>query len=282
MSSLDHLAKCIADFSLVDAKPSESWEAYFAQRHTATLHYSGDSDGGDSENSSDSENGDSDDSDGTEVASVGDGHGPIYNMMDFAVDQVLVSTKLEDAVYDVIRDAIFVLYHRVQDDGDLNVRSASVLSRIFSPTNPTAIDVYLDYHHRTRTSSVEYSCSIYFRVHDPVSGTRLARSTPDGRRKMHGFRPLLQMGLKDMPPGPRWRAVEQRKFNVSAAQARTLHRVLFGSAGLVEKISVKETMLLLLASVGIALHVAESTRSDSDRLMPDDLHWDGRSNRDAR
>lgn len=169
---------------------------------------------------------------------------------------------------------------RLLNSGNRQVRTAEVLSRIYSPTNPTAIDVYLTYHHRTRYESVEYSCSIYYRTHRPVTSEQLDLSTPEGRRKMHGFRPLLQMGLVDTAPGHRWRVVEEQKFDVSAAQARTLHRLLFGKAtkktpGLADKVGVRDMLRLLLASVGIAFHVAESGGNDRDRLIPGDLEWDG-------
>lgn len=160
------------------------------------------------------------------------------------------------------------------------IRNAGILSRIYSPTNPAAVDVYIEYHYRTRYSSVEFFCNLYYRVHNPVAGPELDLSTPEGRRKMHRFRPLVQMGLADMPPGRRWHAVNERTFGISASQARTLHRVLFGTAtkkGLAGKISVRETLRLLFASVGITLHVAEQTKGDDDRdkIEGGELGWEG-------
>ncbi|KAJ6614237.1 hypothetical protein B0H10DRAFT_2436103 [Mycena sp. CBHHK59/15] len=265
MKSTDDLAKCIADFGLVNPESSESWAAYFAQRHAAASHVGealGDSDDEESDEESD------------------DDRPAIYEMSDSAVDDVLGCTDLDDAESKTIHDGIFLLSEDVEDDGDMNIRSAEVLSRIYSPTNPAAVDVYIEYHHRTRYSSVEFFCNMYFRVHNPVAGAQLDLSTPEGRRKMHRFRPLLQMGLADMPPGPRWRAVNERTFSISASQARTLHRVLFGKAskkGLANKISVREMLRLLLASVGIALYVATDPKDegDLDKVESGDMCWEG-------
>jgi hypothetical protein len=130
------------------------------------------------------------------------------------------------------------------------------------------VDVYLEYYHRER----EFICNIYYRVHNPVSGTELEARAPEGPRKMYGFRPLLQMG----------RAASKRTFSITAPQVRALHRVLFGDAtvdkkkpALASRISAREMMRLLLASVGIEFHVGASPKDDKVESESYEARWVG-------
>ncbi|KAJ7148067.1 hypothetical protein C8R43DRAFT_1236964 [Mycena crocata] len=275
---MDDLSECIAEFELVDPKPSDAWAAYLAQRRAAraAISHVKESLG----NADDEEN--SDDESDTQSA-VSDADRPaIYEMVDSAVGDVLACTDLDETEWKIVQDGIFILTEDMQDDGDMNIRTAEVLSRIYSPTTPAAVDVCITYHHRTRYSSVEFYCNIYYRTHNPVAGTELDVHTPEGRRKMHGFRLLLEMGLADAPPGRHRRPINERKFNISASQARTLHRVLFGkptkkAPGLAAKVSVREMLCLLLASVGVSLHVASAAdKDDRDKIESSgELTWEG-------
>lgn len=131
--------------------------------------------------------------------------------------------------------------------------------------------MFLTYHHRTRYSSVEFHCEVYYRVHDVLTGSELDVREPEGPRKMYGFRPLLNIGL----------GANKRTFNISASQARTLHRVLFGNnLGLANKVGVREMMRLLLASVGIAL--AMGTNPKNDKIETQEIGWEGLEDLDAR
>ncbi|KAF8173027.1 hypothetical protein K438DRAFT_1981217 [Mycena galopus ATCC 62051] len=193
---------------------------------------------------------------------------PVYEKNEKAVDRVLDCLALGDGEPSV-HDCVVPLLADLVDDGWGNVASAELLSRVYSPTNTAAVDVYLEYHYRTHYQSVEFFCNVYYRAQPSITEKKLTLSTPRGPSKMNGFRPLLQMGLADMPPGRRWRAIEERTFDLSQVQARSLHRVLFGEAsasasgsesdpskglGLAKTISVREMIELLLASVGISFY----------------------------
>ncbi|KAJ7670732.1 hypothetical protein DFH06DRAFT_1125025 [Mycena polygramma] len=221
------LAKCVATYVLVKPQPSEvAWGAYLAQRDaTATREEDAPHDS------------------------------PVYFAAAFSVAIVLDGIVLQEEEEDAIRTGTYIVSQNVVEDGDTSIRSADVLSRIYSPTNPAAVDVYIEYHHRTRYSSVEFICNIYYRAHNPLSGVELDTREPEGTRKMHGFRPLLLMAGK------------KRTFNISAAQVRTLHRVLFGKASaknptLANKIGARDMLRLLLASVGISLSLPTNARGD--------------------
>jgi hypothetical protein len=143
--------------------------------------------------------------------------------------------------------------------------------------------VYLEYHYRTRYSSVEFFCNVYYRLQSSIMDSKLKLSTPQGPRKMNGFHPLLQMGLADMPPGRRWRAIEERTFDISASQVRVLHCMLFGesssseSTALAEKISMREMLRLMLASVGISFYASSDPddEGDADAFTMGKLRWEG-------
>ncbi|KAJ7811881.1 hypothetical protein B0H14DRAFT_3479296 [Mycena olivaceomarginata] len=264
-ASTDALEKCVAQFHLIEPMPSTAWNAYFAQRSAADKCVQ------DQLNEY-----------------VGQDRPAVYQKIEKAVDRVLDCLGLGDgepAVHDCI----------VPLSADLpkppQVASAELLSRIYSPTNPAAVDVYLEYHYRTRYQSVEFFCNVYYRAHPSITETKLTLSTPSGPRKMNGFRPLLEMGLADVPPGRRWRPIEERTFDLSQAQARALHRTLFGETlasgsasdstvaglGLAEKISVREMIELLLASVGISFYTAfdPDDEDDVDSFKMGELRWEG-------
>ncbi|KAJ7827803.1 hypothetical protein B0H13DRAFT_2119004 [Mycena leptocephala] len=179
--------------------------------------------------------------------------GEAAEMVESAVEAVLDCTALEETESDALTNGINVLSQDVTVDGDLSVhplRRRPLAHPL--PTNPTAVDVYLEYYHRER----EFICNIYYRVHNPVSGTELEARAPEGPRKMYGFRPLLQMG----------RAASKRTFSISAPQVRALHRVLFGEATM---------MRLLFASVGIEFHVGASPKDDKVESESCEARWVG-------
>ncbi|KAJ7677187.1 hypothetical protein B0H17DRAFT_1207236 [Mycena rosella] len=226
-NATNDLERCVAEFHLIDPKPSEAWGACLAQRKAADKHLE----------------------DGL-AEHAGEDRPEIYKKIEAAVDDVLACTDLDDAE-DAVHDCIVPLSPELIDDGWGNVSGADVLSRIYSPTNPAAVDVYLEYHYRTRYSSVEFHYNVYYRVHASIANAQLSLTTPRGPRKMNGFRPFMQMGLADVPAGKRWRAIEER--------------------------TVRETLRLVLASVGISFSAASDPEDedDEDAFEMGQLRWEG-------
>ncbi|KAJ7484186.1 hypothetical protein FB451DRAFT_1392759 [Mycena latifolia] len=130
------------------------------------------------------------------------------------------TTDLDDAE-SAVHDCVVPLSAELGDDGWGNVSDAEVISRIYSPTNPAAIDVFLEYHYRTRYSSVEFHCNIFYRMHVSIIDPKLNIATPSG-------------------PG----APSTNAFNSE-------------TSALAGKISVREMLRLFLASVGIASYAAD-------------------------
>ncbi|KAJ7191963.1 hypothetical protein GGX14DRAFT_480800 [Mycena pura] len=256
-TSSDALEKCVAKFLVVDPKPSAAWDAYLVQRSAADKLVE------------------------DQLREYeGEDRPAAYEKIEHALGRVLA--ELGDAEPSV-HDCIVPLSIDLADDGWGNVASAEVLSRIYSPTNPAAVDVYLEYHYRTRYTSVEFFCNVYYRAQPTITDSELTLKTPHGPRKMNGFRSLFQMGLADVPPGRRWRAIEERTFDLSQSQASALHRTLFGAAsgperaGLAQSISVREMIELLLASVGISFYTAfnPDDEDDVDAFKMGELRWEG-------
>ncbi|KAJ7636668.1 hypothetical protein FB45DRAFT_1001677 [Roridomyces roridus] len=244
-------------------EPNSTWETYLEQRKGADTHLE----------------------EALEIYE-GDDLPPIYDMIEAAVDSVLERSDLEDEAADVVYDCVVPLSVEVEDSGWGNVQSASILTRIYSPTRPAAVDVYLDYHHRTRYSSVEFFCNVYYRIQRTVSTTKLDAREPRGPRKMNGFRMLFELGLADLPPGNSWKAVDEREFGIKERDVCVIHELLFGLQEEAEtkseaeededdeadttpatKITMRNTLSLLLASVGISFY--------GEDLESGELCWEG-------
>lgn len=86
----------------------------------------------------------------------------------------------------------------------------------------------------------------------------LKTNIPRGPGAMNGFKPLVSLGLADIPPGRRWRGIHKREWNLSTEQIQDLHMLLYGtgSDGVAEKISCV-ALVRLLGSVGFVLDVTE-------------------------
>ncbi|KAK0240392.1 BAR-domain-containing protein [Armillaria nabsnona] len=97
---------------------------------------------------------------------------------------------------------------------------------------------------------------------------------------MNGFKSLVSLGLADVPPGRRWRRIDEREWNLSAEQLEDLHGLLYGtgSDGVAEKISRVALVRLLLGSVGFVLDVAEHNGDKDDQIQVADLRWEGTDN----
>ncbi|KAF8062499.1 hypothetical protein FPV67DRAFT_1508787 [Lyophyllum atratum] len=206
--------------------------------------------------------------------------------------------KMEDVMHDCIIPLSLEVYH---DESYTDV-DAEVLTRIYSPTCPSAVDIYLEYYHQYDLSeqdpSVEFCCDVYYREHREVSKD-LDQSIHEEALKPNGFIPMLQMSLADIASGTRGRVITQGNFSVSSAEVASLHGLLFGqpSIGVREvnsatepraesdsepilplnaRISAINMMELLLASVGVRFVTArDNGKEDKFELGEDEMEWTG-------
>ncbi|KAF8062503.1 hypothetical protein FPV67DRAFT_1672965 [Lyophyllum atratum] len=270
--STDPRDMAAAEFHLINPEPSAHWGTYLAQRKANSEQLK------------------------EAFFSYKESSLPlIYETIEDAIHEVLSSTDLRTEMEDVLHDCVIPLSPEVSDDGDCNIRTAEILTRIYSPTCPSAVDVYLDYHHRSLDSSVEFHCNIYYREHREVSKD-LDRTIPQGALRHNGFKPMLQIRLADIPPGPGWRAVIERSFDISPFEVASLHWLLFGQPSGVHRanlaaerspesdsesdlplharISAIHMMELLLASVGVGFTTAREDGNE-DTFSMGEMEWTG-------
>ncbi|KAG6915023.1 hypothetical protein DXG01_013881 [Tephrocybe rancida] len=262
--STDPRAIATAAFHLVNASSSQHWAAYTTQRKK------------DCENLNESVTWSS------ETPSE-------YQIIKSGVEDAIASVGLSDMWADIIHDCVIPLSVDIQDDGDCNVREAHVLSRVYSPCNSAAVDLYLDYWYRTRYDSVEFWCNMYYRAHTNISDV-LDQKVPQGNRKLNGFKRLLQMNLPDLYDSRgRWRRAEERSFDLGETKVTSLHKLLFGKgqgrtkkatsgsevplAARVDKLAMME---LLLSSVGVSVTAARKAGDDEGNICAgNDMTWEG-------
>lgn len=148
---------------------------------------------------------------------------------------------------------------------------ADVMSRIYSPTKPSAVDVYFVYHHVTHYESVEFDCRLMYRIHDPVASDDLAMPHPDEAPRIgfQGWRRAFELGLADLPPGRKWKPVDQMHWGLKQEDIDKIHAALFDTEerSPLKGVSKVDTAKLLMAAVGVPFGVA-TTEDGSDGQDP--------------
>lgn len=247
--SSDPLEKAKAIYHVIEPVVSPGWEKYLAQRKAAET-------------------------------SLDDILAPYdIDEIEILVDQI--KDSVEDIVmeYDLeaneqfaIADCVVPRSIDMSDNGDGEPRTATIFTRIYSPTRPAAVDVWFHYHHRTRWESVEFTCSLLFRVTDPLTEAALPPTSDPldyNGRITRGWTRMFWMALDDSPPGRHWYAKPLRKWDMRAAHVNRIYAALFGrSERLTSAIDKVDTIRLLLASVGITFYVARE-EGESDVQDPD-------------
>ncbi|THH10769.1 hypothetical protein EW146_g8266 [Bondarzewia mesenterica] len=187
-----------------------------------------------------------------------------------AVEVALVDeADLKEGEWEKIADGVSLVTVDVQDDGDFEVRDADVIARIHSPNSPQSVDVHFSYHHRTRWSSVEWLYSLGYRINpQPVKCVRAYRDYDvDRAHCSQGWRPFGWFYLDD-------RDSERSACPITRTDLQRVHDALFGTAEagkLGERVSLRTTAKLILASVGIPFEIArdqeEAAEGENDGYM---------------
>ncbi|GJE96588.1 hypothetical protein PsYK624_127870 [Phanerochaete sordida] len=182
------------------------------------------------------------------------------------VEDIVKEFDLDETEQFAIADCVVPLKIEVEDDGDSpEPRSATVFTRIYSPTRPAAVDVWLSYNHRSRYDYVEFTSSVLFRVVNPLTdGALPPTSDPLDRdgRVARGWTRAFSLSFDPFPPGRSWYMRVQRKWELSAAHATQVHAALFGQRGRFAGVHKVDALRLLLAGVGLPFAVA---RAEGDR-----------------
>lgn len=139
----------------------------------------------------------------------------------------------------------------------------TVLTRIFSPSNPATIDVYWKYHNhnRTRSEAVEFDCTMLYCVRNPVTTASLVipdvESSKNAPRAGHnGWKLAFKLSMTDANVGPLWREIDQRTWGMQPEDVNQIHSTLFGTGRFARRVSKIDTIRLMLSSVGIIYNIA--------------------------
>ncbi|KZV90741.1 hypothetical protein EXIGLDRAFT_720109, partial [Exidia glandulosa HHB12029] len=131
----------------------------------------------------------------------------------------------------------------VQGDGDMEIQSAEIASRIHSVYRPAAVDVRIFYWNKPRMNTVEWHFNISYRVLDPVPAAK-PRSIREG-----SWKPMITAELVDH--GRRqWNPKEEKTFSMLGRDVRKVHDTIFGAQS---DVPLLDTIRLMLASIGIVI-----------------------------
>ncbi|THH31713.1 hypothetical protein EUX98_g2487 [Antrodiella citrinella] len=251
----DHQEKARATFHLLDPQESISWEVYYEQRTRADATFKG----------------------MLEQYSGEENH-PLLDQIRAGFDDTLTDLDLTTEQQQAIGDGLVPFRFEVLDNwGD--VVEADVMTRIYSPTKPSAVDVYFAYHRVTHYESAEFDCRLMYRIHDPIPSTDLAMPHPDiaPRPGFHGWRLVFEVGLADLPPGPAWRPIDQTLWGLQEPELNRIHAALFDSErDLATGINKVDTLRLLMAAVGIPFSVARDEEGQDGQDAPEigKIEWE--------
>lgn len=148
------------------------------------------------------------------------------------------------------------------------ISDAYAYTRISSLHGCAAVDVYWTFHNQAGWSSVDFNSHLLFRFVETMDVLKSGPHDFSGgrpRQGRNGWKPIFDMGLADIPPGRRWRAVDELAWGLTVSDANKIHRTLFGkktkSPG--SQISKVDTIRLLFAAVTLPFNVA---KSEDDKL----------------
>lgn len=189
-------------------------------------------------------------------------------------------TELTEFEQESIADGVLPLSMLAEVD-ELNMERMEIISRVHSPTRPTAIDIHWEYNHRSYSNHVKFNCRFLYRILDPMSSPHASvddtvKSTPKPNKD--GWKLLFEISLEPLQPGKYWRPVYATKWGLSSGDADDIYTALFGSGSLNEDDEEEDeddwpsyvddvnTIRLLLAAGGVFLHIARlDDDEDGDR-----------------
>ncbi|KAF9465237.1 hypothetical protein BDZ94DRAFT_1254036 [Collybia nuda] len=161
---------------------------------------------------------------------------------------------------DIILKGTNVTQCKLEVDGNCMVRDVIIITRIHSPNSPFSVDVHFDYHYRERYSGYldnEWIYSLGYRVNDSAPEPCLRDYVDDvavsRQHRKDGWKPFgsFYLGI---------RSEEKGMCSIAKPGLQAAHDALFGakkSGEMGASIGLRETALLILASVGINFNVAQ-------------------------
>ncbi|KAF8974288.1 hypothetical protein BDZ97DRAFT_1772827 [Flammula alnicola] len=228
-------------FTLQDPEPANerAWELYTANRQGASgfrgmkgLKEPRERDGDEDEDDDDEDDEDEEDSDEWHY---GDDDNKfvlkgIQSVMARLEDEMDFEDEVLQSSYKVLScDALF--------EEEDEPRTVKTLTRIYSPTKPTYVDVHFDYHCRSRMNSIEWYYKLGFKIYTrlgvsdyhPASLTRFERGSFESAYSSDGWRPIAYGFFDDMGEyGRHWKRVERSEFKLGHDDILDVYEALCG------------------------------------------------------
>ena len=155
----------------------------------------------------------------------------------------------------------------------------TTLTRIYSPTRPTYVDVHFTYHSRSRSQSIEWCYKLGFKIYSrpgssdyaPSILRRFESGSFDDAYSSDGWRPIAYGYYDDEQgwSGRQWKRVEEANFSLGSNDVQDIYKALWGpleelprSSGATNKATLKHrralvnTVRVLLGAVGIDYVIA--------------------------
>lgn len=166
-------------------------------------------------------------------------------------------------------------------------RTVSTLTRVYSPTKPTYIDVHFTYHCRSRYYEIEWYYKLGFKIYTrPAAGDyhpdlkTFERGSFEGAHSSNGWRPIAYGFYDDTGEyGRNWKRIEQANFKLGQEDVLDIHEALWGtledlpddadkSKEEKRRRELVNSVRILLAAVGIDYEVAckDNEGDDSGRV----------------
>ncbi|KZT07661.1 uncharacterized protein LAESUDRAFT_742775 [Laetiporus sulphureus 93-53] len=115
---------------------------------------------------------------------------PLLVQIRAGIEAALETTGLSPTEQSAVADGVVPLYVNLEDDMDMCVLhgDAEILTRIYSPSTPAAIDMHLSYHRASSMFRTEYDFNVIYRIHSELSRPKAGRN---------GWRAMFSLGWKD-------------------------------------------------------------------------------------
>ncbi|KAI0749559.1 hypothetical protein C8Q80DRAFT_631931 [Daedaleopsis nitida] len=183
---------------------------------------------------------------------------PFTSKIKYGVESTLQRTKLSEHQQAIVADGVLPQGMEVWDDSyeGVDLLDVKAFTRIFSPTRPSMVDVYLLYPR-------PHQCQVFYRIHDPappaeerlkIFHIRSAEKVEAGR---DGWQLVFNVRTDEVPTrrGRGTKDVERSTWALRQADAGRLHDVLFSNGEFGDKVSLLDAVLFVLASVGFHLRM---------------------------
>ncbi|PCH42283.1 hypothetical protein WOLCODRAFT_152313 [Wolfiporia cocos MD-104 SS10] len=201
---------------------------------------------------------------------------PLLVQIRAGVEAVLASTKLAPSEQAAVADGVIPLHLELIEAGESTevMGDAEVLTRIYSPTSPAAIDVHFAYRRAAGAHTTDYALRVMYRVYTPLARPAMERRDFSPRAGQNGWQALFALGICDTIDERGYDDTEcDNAWGPSPAEVQRLHRMLFGEGAPASKVGTVEMVRLLMAAVGLPFHVKSEGGGGDEQDDKSHIRW---------